>query len=59
MKAHAITAGLILVLLTFARLWRIAFENRQLATEPGLPLHTLLSAALAVWSLRVLRQIGR
>ena len=58
MKAHAITAGLILVLLTFAHLCRIAFENRQLATGPDFVIITLVSATLAVWSMRVLRQIG-
>lgn len=59
MKAYAITTGLIFVLLTFAHLWRIAFESRQLATEPDFVIITLLSATLAVWSMRVLRQIGR
>jgi hypothetical protein len=56
MKAYVVTSGVIFGLLTIAHLLRIAFENRQLATDPGFILITLASATMCMWAWGVLRR---
>lgn len=58
MKAYVITTGIIFALITIAHLARMATETRVL-TEPLYLLLTLLSAALAIWAVVVLRRLSR
>lgn len=55
MKAYVTTTGIIFGLLTGAHVWRVFQEGPHLATDPGYVLITLLSAALCLWSWRLLR----
>ncbi len=50
MKAYLATTGSIFLLLVLAHIWRMIWENRELATDPFFALLTLLAAALAVWA---------
>jgi hypothetical protein len=54
MKAYVITTGIIFALITIAHIARMAVESRVL-TEPLYLLLTLLSAALAIWAVVLLR----
>ena len=56
MKAFLLTAGSVFALLTFAHIWRILFESRDLAREPWFMLITVLSAALSVWAFVLARR---
>jgi hypothetical protein len=58
MKAYLITTGIIFALVTIAHLARMAMEPHVL-TEPLYLLLTLLSAALTVWAVVVLRRLSR
>lgn len=58
MKPYVITTGIIFALITIAHLARMAMEPHVL-TEPLYLLLTLLSAALAVWAVVVLRRLSR
>jgi hypothetical protein len=58
MKAYVITTGSIFALLVVAHIFRIV-QERQLATEPWFLLLTMLSAALAVWALLLIRTANR
>lgn len=58
MKAYVITTGVIFALITIAHLARMAVESRVL-TEPLYLLLTILSAALAVWAVVLLRRPSR
>ncbi|HKB66595.1 MAG TPA: hypothetical protein VKC61_12135 [Pyrinomonadaceae bacterium] len=59
MKAYIITTGIIFGLITVAHIMRFVMEGSRLATEPVFILLTLLSAALCVWALLVLRRLSR
>jgi len=58
MKAYVITTGVIFALITIAHLARMATESRVL-TEPVYLLLTIISAALTVWAVVVLRRLSR
>ena len=58
MKAYIITTGLIFALITIAHLARMVTETHVL-TEPLYLLLTILSAALAIWAVVVLRRLSR
>jgi hypothetical protein len=58
MKAYVITTGVIFALITISHVVRMAVESRVL-TEPVYLLLTLLSAALTVWAVIVLRRLSR
>lgn len=58
MRAYVITTGIIFALITIAHLVRMAMEPGVL-TEPIYLLLTLLSAALALWAILLLRRPSR
>jgi hypothetical protein len=58
MKGYVITTGAVFGLLTLAHIWR-SIEEPHLTKDAAFVVITILSAALCVWSLRVLRQISR
>lgn len=58
MKVYVITTGVIFALITIAHIVRMVVEPRVL-TEPGYLFLTLLSAAIAIWALVVLRRPSR
>lgn len=58
MKAYIITTGLIFALITIAHFARMATETHVLS-EPLYLLLTLISAALAIWAVVVLRRLSR
>ena len=57
MKGYVITSGAIFALITIAHILRMASEGRHLFAEPVFILLTLLSAALSVWAVLVLRKL--
>jgi hypothetical protein len=56
MKAYLITTGVIFGLITVAHILRMVMEGAHLVREPVYMLLTLLSAALSVWALQLLRR---
>ena len=58
MKVYVITTGVIFALITIAHLARMVVEPRTL-TEPVYLFLTLLSAALAIWAVTLLRRLSR
>ena len=56
MKAYVITTGAIFGLITVAHILRVVTEP-HVATEPVFILLTILSTALCIWSLLVLRRL--
>ena len=56
MKAYIITTGAVFGLVTAAHLLRIVMESPHLAADPFFILITILSAALCVWALWLLRR---
>jgi hypothetical protein len=58
MKAYVAITGALFALLTFAHLWRIVAENRNLAFAPDFVIITAISAALSVWALRLWNRLG-
>jgi hypothetical protein len=58
MKAYVITTGAIFALITIAHIVRMIVESRVL-TEPVYLLLTLISAALAIWAVVLLRRPSR
>jgi len=59
MKAYIITTGVIFALLTVAHIVRLAVESTRFLTEPIFALFTILSAALTIWAVVVLRRLSR
>ncbi|HKG92906.1 MAG TPA: hypothetical protein VKA84_13470 [Gemmatimonadaceae bacterium] len=59
MKAYLWTTGVIFGLLTLAHVWRVVSESSALARDPWYVLITLLSAALCVWAVRLIRRAAR
>jgi hypothetical protein len=57
MRLYIITTGAIFALITIAHIARMASESHVLK-EPIFLLLTILSAALTVWSLVVLRRVS-
>ena len=55
MRAYIATTGVLFVLLTVTHVVR-AFQETHLARDPWFLLVTVLSAALAVWALRIYRR---
>lgn len=58
MRLYVIITGAIFALITVAHLARMVMEPRVL-TEPEYILLTILSAALAIWAVVVLRRPSR
>jgi len=58
MKAYVITTGVIFALVTISHIARMTVESRVF-TEPLYLLLTILSAALTVWAVVVLRRLSR
>jgi hypothetical protein len=58
MRVYVIVTGIIFALITIAHTVRMAVEPHVL-TEPVYLFLTLLSAALAIWAVVVLRRLSR
>ena len=58
MKAYVIITGVVFAMITIAHIVRMVVEPHVL-TEPVYLFLTLLSAALAVWAMLVLRRLSR
>ena len=58
MKAYVIITGVVFAMITIAHIVRMLVEPHVL-TEPVYLFLTLLSAALAVWAMLVLRRLSR
>jgi hypothetical protein len=59
MKAYLLVTATIFGLITVAHLWRIAAEDPALGRDPIFLLLTVLSAALCVWAVRLVRRTAR
>lgn len=59
MKAYIMTTGVVFALIVLAHVLRVAEEGWALAMSPSFVLITLAAAALALWSLRLLRHLPR
>jgi hypothetical protein len=58
MKAYVITTGAIFGLVTGAHILRMIMENRNLLTDPVYIALTVLSAALCIWAVQILRRMN-
>lgn len=56
MRAYVATTGVLFLLLTLVHLWRVYEEGSNIAKQPFFAIATLMSAALCVWSWRLLRE---
>jgi hypothetical protein len=56
MKAYLLTTGSLFGVLALLHGWRVVAESRSLGRDPWFLVITLLSAALCVWAVRLLRQ---
>jgi hypothetical protein len=54
-KSYLLTTGTIFGLVVLVHVWRVIEEGVHLARDPWFVALTLLSAALSVWALRLLR----
>jgi len=52
------TTSAVFGLLTLAHIWRV-FVERHLAADPMFIVTTVVSAALCLWALRLLRRVPR
>ena len=59
MKAYLITTGVVFALLTVLHVWRLIWEQRSLATDPGYILITAAAAALSIWAFRLVQRYPR
>jgi hypothetical protein len=59
MRAYIITTGAIFALITLAHIVRLVLESTRVLTEPVFVLFTILSAALVVWAVLLLRRVSR
>ena len=59
MKAYVIITGGIFALITIANVVRLALESTRVLTEPIYVVFTVLSAAIAIWAVILLRRLGR
>jgi hypothetical protein len=56
MRAYVITTGVLFGLLTIAHIWRVFSHERHLVTEPVFVAVTIITAALCVWAVFLLRR---
>jgi hypothetical protein len=59
MRAYIIITGIIFALITIAHLARLALESTRVLTEPVYVVFTILSAAIAIWAIVLLRRLHR
>ena len=57
MRAYIITTAIIFALITIAHIVRLVTETTRVLTEPIFLLLTVLSAALVVWAITLLRRL--
>ena len=58
MKAYVITTGIVFGLIVAAHIARLAFEGLGPFRDPSFIFFSVVSGALALWSLRVLKAIN-
>ena len=56
MKAYVVTTGIVFGLLTLLHLWRMFFEDANLASDPLSVAITAAAAGLCIWSVFALRR---
>jgi tetrahydromethanopterin S-methyltransferase subunit E len=59
MKAYVLITGVVFGLLVLMHVWRAVVEGPHIATEPPFIVLTLLSGALCLWAMRLLRRWPR
>lgn len=59
MKAYILTTGVIFALITISHIVRLALESTRVLTEPVFVLFTILSAAITIWAVVLLRRLSR
>jgi hypothetical protein len=59
MKAYIIITGLIFGLITISHIVRLVLESTRVLTEPIFVVFTVLSAALTIWAVLLLRRLRR
>jgi len=59
MRAYIIITGIIFALITIAHLARLASESTRVLTEPVYVVFTILSTAIAIWAIVLLRRLHR
>ena len=59
MKLYVVTTGATFALLVLAHIARVIAEGGRPLTEPVFVISTLVSLALCVWAIVVLRQLPR
>ena len=57
MKPYVITTGAIFAFITVAHIVRLAMESTRVLTEPIFLVFTILSAALTIWAVLILRRL--
>ena len=57
MKVYVIITGVIFALITIAHIVRLVTESTRVLTEPVFLVFTILSAALVVWAITLLRRL--
>jgi hypothetical protein len=59
MKAYVVTTGAIFAALTLVHIARLVSEGMHPAKDPSFILITIATAAMTVWSFRLLRKKGK
>lgn len=59
MKAYVVTTGALFALLTIAHVARIIQEGAHVAADPWFLLTTVISVAMFVWAMRMLRLVQK
>jgi hypothetical protein len=59
MTSYVITTGIVFALLVVSHVWRVAVEGAYIIREPVFLVTTLLSVALTIWALVLLRRLSR
>ncbi len=59
MKAYLVTTAALFALITTAHIWRIIEEDRGLLANPIFVALTVVSAALCLWAVLLLRRAMR
>jgi hypothetical protein len=58
MRAYVIVTGAIFGAIVVSHVWRMVSESPTLASDPAYLALTLVSAALAIWAVRLSRRRG-
>ncbi|PZR74175.1 MAG: hypothetical protein DLM73_08680 [Chthoniobacterales bacterium] len=59
MKAYLVTTAALFALITIAHIWRMMKEDGGLLANPTFVVLTVVSAALCLWAVLLLRRVSR